>query len=281
MLLPEATTTERLQRSSGSVDVVWRASAAVTRAERVFQEGALKVLLPRDWGRGCPDAVLINTAGGLTGGDRVAQRIRWTNDSAAGVTTQAAERIYRAATDRVVARTRLEVQSGAWAEWLPQETILFDGAALDRHLEIEVAAGGRLIAVEALVLGRLAMGERLRGARLTDRIAVHADGRLAWLDINRLEPPVDAVLDRAALGGGARALATVLYVGDDAPARTDLFRELTADLAAGVTCLPPVVVCRLHDRDALALRHRLVHLLAEARAELSGLPARLPRLWHS
>ncbi len=271
-----------LQRSSGRVEVVWKRRGEATTADRVFEEGAAKVRLPRDHGRGLPDAALINVGGGLTGGDTMDYRLLWKPRTAAGATTQAAERIYRAIGDDVRITTGLDLGDDAWAEWLPQETILFEGAALDRRLVVDVAPTARLLAVEPLVFGRLAMGESVDDLDLRDRIEVRVDGKVVWLDATRLAPPVSHRLDHPALGAGARAIATLLYVGADAADRLAALRRLVdeAGVPSAVTCLSPVLVARFRHAEPLALRRALVHVLSGARAELRGLPARLPRLWH-
>jgi urease accessory protein len=271
------------QRTRGRLEVAFRRRAERTVVERLFQEGAAKGRLPRDHGRGCPDVALINLAGGLTGGDEMTTVLRWADGTRAGATTQAAEKIYRAQAGTVRVDTTLAVGTDAWAEWLPQETILFERGDLERRLTIDVAAGGRVLACEPLVLGRLAMGERLASARLVDRIEVRLGGELVWLDVTRLDPPLPPVLDAPELGGGARAFATVLYVGADAAARREAMRELAAELpvAAGVTVMGPVLLARLHDPEPLAMRRALVQLLQAMRARLGELPARLPRLWHT
>lgn len=273
----------KLERSRGRLDVVWRARDGVTRIDRLFQEGALQARLPRDHGRGCPDVATINTGGGLTGGDRMATAIRYGAGTAAGATTQAAEKIYRAAGGVAAVRTDLVVEADAWAEWLPQETILFDGCALERYLRIDLAGSGRLLLVEPLVFGRLAMGENVARLHLVDRIEVVRDGRLTWLDVTRMATPADRLLDQPALGGGLRALATVVYAGADAATALAVLRDGLAEvgLAAAATRLDALVIARLHGPDPLALRRALVTLLAQARAALAGLPPRLPRLWHS
>ena len=285
-LLPPADTSSRAaapQRTSGRLEVSFRRRGERTVVERLYQEGAAKGRLPRDHGRGCPDVALINLAGGLTGGDEMTTVLRWGDGTRAGATTQAAEKIYRAQAGTVRIDTTLAVGKGAWAEWLPQETILFERGDLERRLVIDLAAGGRVLACEPLVLGRLAMGERLTAARLVDRIEIRLDGDLLWLDVTRLDPPLPPVLDAPELGGGARAFATVLYVGEDAAARRDTMRERVAELpvAAGVTVMGPVLLVRLHDREPLAMRRALVQLLVAMRAGLGDLPARLPRLWHT
>jgi len=270
------------QRTTGELEVVFRRRDGATVVERLYQDGAARARLPREDARGLRDVTLINLAGGLTGGDVFSQRLVWAAGAAAGATTQAAEKIYRAAADDVRIRTELAVGPGAWAEWLPQETILFEGAALDRRLRVDLQGDGRLLAVEPVVFGRLAMGERLRYARLTDRLDVRVDGRRVWLDVNRLVPPVDALLDRPALGGGARAVATVLYVGSDAAARLGELRAIVdaAPVTAAVGRLDAVVVARLVDPAPAALRRALVEVLERARATLGAWPPQLPRAWH-
>ena len=270
------------QRTSGELEVVFRRRDGATVVERLYQEGAARARLPREDARGLRDVTLINLAGGLTGGDVFSQRLVWADGAAAGATTQAAERIYRAAAGSVTIRTELQVGRGAWAEWLPQETILFEGAALDRRLCVDVAGDGRLLAVEPIVFGRLAMGERVRYGRLTDRLDVRVDGRRVWLDVNRLVPPVDALLDRPALGDGARAVATLLYVGADAAARLVELRAIVAEapVTAAVSRLDAVVVARLVAPAPAALRRALVEVLERARAALGAWPPQLPRAWH-
>jgi urease accessory protein len=270
------------QRTTADIEVVFRRRGEATVVERLYQDGAGKARLPREAARGIKDLTLINLAGGLTGGDVFRQRVVWEAGSQAGATTQAAEKIYRAAADDVRIRTELVVGPEAWAEWLPQETILFEGAALDRRLTVDVAGDGRLLAVEPLVFGRLAMGERLRHTHLRDRLDVRVDGRRVWFDVNRLTPPVEALLDRPALGDGARAMATLLYVAADAGERLADLRAIVDDaaVAAGVSRLGPVAVARLVAPDPAALRRALVGALGRARAEFGGWPACLPRAWH-
>jgi urease accessory protein len=270
------------QRTTAALEVVFRRRGETTVVDRLYQEGAGKARLPRETARGLKDVTLINLAGGLTGGDVFRQRLVWRAGAQAGATTQAAEKIYRAAAGDVRIRSELTVGPGAWAEWLPQETILFEGAALDRRLTVDLEGDGRLLAVEPLVFGRLAMGERLRHARLSDRLEVRVDGRRVWVDVNRLAPPVDARLDRDGLGGGARAMATVLYVAADAGGRLAALRAIVRDTAvtAGVSRLGPVAVARLVAPDPARLRAAVVTALGRARAELGGWPACLPRAWH-
>ena len=153
-----------LSRADGRVRVGFAATGLAT----LYQHSPGRVLFPRVERDDVEQAALLNTAGGLTGGDRWSAELDIADGARTLFTTQAAERIYRALDDVARVETRLSVGAGAWAEWLPQETILFEGARLRRRLEIELAAGARLLAVESLVFGRLASGERITRGLLHD-----------------------------------------------------------------------------------------------------------------
>ena len=269
----------RLERARGRAEVGFARRDGVTRLERLFQEGQAKIRLPKVHGDEPATAVLINTAGGIAGGDRLNYAARFGAGTRALVTSQAAERVYRSSPtdgnlDGVI-ETRLDVEAGARGEWLPQETILFDGAALSRRLEVEMASDASLLAVETIVFGRTAMGEEVRAARLVDRWRVRRGGRLVFADALRLDGDVQGVLSGSATGGGARAIATVLLVDASAEGRIDGVREVlsTARGEAGASAFDGLLVARLASADPTALRGDLVRLLLHIRE------AELPRVW--
>ncbi len=269
----------RLERARGRAAVAFKTRDGATVLDRLVQEGQAKIRCPRGH-RGEPaTAVLINTAGGIAGGDRFAWGASFAAGTRAVVTSQAAERVYRSsATDGGLAgvvETRLDLGAGALGEWLPQETILFDGAALDRRLEIDMAADARLVAVETVVLGRAAMGERVTACRLVDRIRLRRDGRLVHADTLRLDGDPTAILAGAATGKGATAIATVVVAEAGAEARVDGLRAALDgfDGEAGATGFDGLALVRLAHPSARALRDRLILLVMHIRQ------ADLPRVW--
>ena len=161
--------------------------------------------------------VAINTAGGLTGGDRFDLAVDVEEQAHAVVTTAACEKIYRAADGEAVVKSAVTIGSGARLEWLPQPMIMFDGARVRRSLSVDVAVGATLLAVEGVILGRTAMGEELRSARIHDGWRVRRAGDL------RGDLAGQATLR------GARAFATVLYVAPDAEEQLPAARTLLAD----------------------------------------------------
>lgn len=269
----------RLQRARGRAEVGFVARDGATVLDRLLQEGQAKIRLPKGH-RGEPaTAVTINTGGGIAGGDRLTWGARFGAGTRAVVTAQAAERVYRSsATDGGLAgevATRLEIGAGAAADWLPQETILFDGAALSRRLDVEMAADARLLLVESVVFGRAAMGEQVTTCRLADRWRIRRGGRLVFADTLRLDGDPRAILAGAATGKGARAVATVLLAAPQAERRLDGVRaELEGfDGAAGASAFDDLVVVRLAAASARTLRDRLVQVLVHIRE------ADLPRVW--
>jgi urease accessory protein len=264
-----------LQRARGGLVLGFRRRGAATVLGRLRQEGCLKARLPLPEDATWREAVLLNSSGGVANGDVLRQEIALGEGACATIAMQAAERIYRAAPGQPAAeiRTRIEVGPQAFAEWLPQETILFDAAMLDRTLEIEMAETGTFLGVEMLVFGRAAMGETIRRGQLCDRILLRRGGRMVLRDAIRMDGDMTALLNRAASGGGARAIATLVFAAPDAGAHLDALRAALPE--AGCSHWGGMLVARLVARENALLRRAVVAGLALLRG---GRP--LPRVWH-
>ncbi|RVB61278.1 urease accessory protein UreD, partial [Mesorhizobium sp. M7A.F.Ca.CA.004.06.1.1] len=162
------------QRVAGVARLSCALSEGRTRLRRLYQDGAAKIRMPAVSADPF-EAVLINTAGGMTGGDRIAWEVDVGAAASASITTQACEKIYRAASDRAEVRVNLSVGENGRIAWLPQETIVFDRAAFARTLDVELAVGAEALVLEAAVFGRLAMGERATQGNFHDRWRVRQD----------------------------------------------------------------------------------------------------------
>jgi urease accessory protein len=270
-----------LQRSVGEAEVVFCRSGQRTALSHLLQRAPCRVLFPAVAAGDHPEAVLVTTSGGVAGGDRMRVAVSVEAQAAALVTTQAAEKVYRSLGPRAQASISLQVAEGAWLEWLPQETILFDAARLERRLEANVAAAGRLIAAEMITFGRLARGERFASGMLLDRWRVRRAGRVVWADALRLEADSPGALDDPLAFRGARAIATVIYLAGDASDHLTLARSLTAESRgwAGASLINGLLLARFLAEDPSRLRVDLARYLAELRHAAAGLPARPPRLW--
>jgi len=271
----------RMQRARGSARVSFRhdptAPSAATRLAELWQDGSGKIRLPNVHdGRG-PVAVLLNTAGGVTGGDRLDYAATWGAGTTATVTSQAAERVYRRSAGTARVDTTLTLGAGARGAWLPQETILFDRSALSRVLAVDMADDAALVACETVLFGRTAMGEEITDVELDDLWRIRRGGRLVYADRLRLSGDAKAILAGGATGRGARAVASVIVAGHGAEARLDAVRDLLGDGAdgveAGASAFDGLVSVRLISSDGRSLRRRLEPLLTF----LTDGP--LPRVW--
>ena len=276
-LSPAGLAGSRMQRVAArgrlSARLVWRS----TRLCRISHECPAKIRLPvRD--DDALEAVLINTAGGLTGGDRIA----WTIEAEAGagvvVTTQACEKVYRSSGGRAEATCTLRAGAGARIAWLPQETIVFDRSAFARRLYVEPAEEAEALLLEATLFGRRAMGETVGFAAFRDRWRVRVDGRLVHAEDFAVGPDVAAALSWPAVTGGAVAVATVLLVARDAADRLDAARAIVGGDGGGASAWQVggtgKLLARLVAADGYALRRRLVALVGL----LNG-HAGLPKVW--
>lgn len=275
---------QRLQRSDGELALALACDAeGVTRVEDLYQRDPCRALFPLAEPGDVFQAVMLTTSGGLAGGDRIAASLAAGESTRALVTTQAAEKVYRARDENTVFSVDIAVGAGAWLEWLPQETILFDGARFRRETRIALAAGARLLAAEIVVFGRAARGERLTAGHYLDRWRVARDGRLVWRDgVGWAGDPARA-LGHAAGFAGAGAMATVIFAAPDAPRHLAGARSAleTAQTRAAVTVVNGLLVARFLADNAQILRSDLAQLWCRLRAEAGNLPPVLPRTWYT
>lgn len=264
------------QRVAGGGLLSVATSHGRTRVARLREEGAAKIRLPHSAHSGM-EAVLINTAGGLTGGDRLSWQIEAAPGAELTVTTQACERAYRSAGGHAAVTAHIKVREGASLTWVPQETILYDRSALRRSLEISVEPGARALILEAIILGRQAHGETVELAEFRDRWRVHHGGRLVHAEEFAPGPRVAAQMARPVFGNGARAFATILLIADDADQLLSPLRDAlgpsggASHWQAGQS---GKLLARLVAEDGYRLRTRLIPAL-----QLLNGQAPLPKLW--
>src|SRR5215510_6227886 len=266
---PASRSDEHLQRAKGSCRIVVKGSEEDTQIVDVFQRSPLRVIFPRIGGAGVKEAVLINTAGGIAGGDQLECDVTALAKASIAVTSQTAERVYRALDKPAHILTKLKVSDGARLAWFPQETIIFNWARLQRETEVQVSPGAELLALEWLVFGRAAHEEQLVGGQLSDGWRVKKDGRLIWADTLRVDEEVFPHLKRRALLGNCKAIATLIYFGPELDKRLELLRGISSslDCLCAATSVGGLIVVRLAAETSsnlkLALRALLQHLETE------------------
>ena len=263
------------QRATGELAVSLRARDGGTALAGLRQAGCLRARFPRGGTPGWADVVTLNISGGVAGGDRLDSRFAVQTGARASFTAQAAERYYRALPDGEPAhvRTSIDVAAGGSAEWLPQETILFDRSALDRRLDVELAADAWFLGLEWLVFGRAALGETVAFGSLRDTFAIRRAGRLVLYDAIRLDGAIAATLCGRATAGCARAVAVLVHVAPDAESHIDALRAVLP-AEAGASAWNGMLVARMITADTAALRSSVVAALAVLRG-----PRKLPRVW--
>lgn len=269
-----AVASTRPQRAEGRGYLTAKAAGGRTRLAEFFQEGAAKIRLPHTFDASM-EMVIINTAGGLTGGDRMDWRVVAEPETRIDVTTQACEKIYKASAGVAEIGTKITVGAGARVDWLPQETILFDRAALSRRLDVDLDDTAEFLAVEAILMGRKAMGEAVGTGLFRDRWRIRRGGKLIHAEDLALEGEVAALASQQAVLGGQVAFATILYAGPSAERYLAAVRPLLEDAKGGASHWNDKLVVRLTAADGFALRKILIPIISALR---NGAP--VPKVWN-
>jgi len=258
-------------RAVGRIVLAVKSSRGTTRRARVHEQGALRVRCPGQPGANC-EAVIVNTAGGMAGGDRFEIDVTVEHGARLTVTTAAAEKIYRTLGPDTTMDLTVAIADHGELAWLPQETILFDRARLRRRIEVDLAPEARLVLAEAVVFGRSGMGETVEHGLFCDRWRVRRGGSLVYAETARLDAVIrERLADRAVANGGI-AIATVLLVpGDDATVAA--VRALPFQGEVGASAWNDIAVVRLVASGGMALRADLSAVLTAIHR------TNLPRLW--
>jgi len=270
-----------LQRSIGSCRIVLKGSERGNQIVDLCQRSPVRVLFPQAGPAAIEEAVLINTSGGIAGGDRLDTAVTALADAHITLTSQAAERIYRALDQPSRISTTLVVANSAKLSWCPQETIVFDRARMKRQTHISVSSGAELLALEWIVLGRAAHGETVVSGEVIDSWRVEKDGRLVWADCLRITDDVFPHVGRNALLADCSAVATLVYFGTDLEKRLECLRDCAASLRchAAATMVGGLIVVRFAAPAASTLRAGLCSVLQQFDHAFGPGPFRVPKMW--
>ncbi len=273
--------------TEGAAEIRFALRDGITRLAQLYQRDPLRVLFPAPAAGDPPVAVIVTTSGGLVAGDRLDIHVDLAPGAAAHVTASAAEKVYRSTGRTTVIKQNLSIGPGAALEFLPPETILFDGARLRRETIIDLAPGSGFLGGDIIVFGRRARGERFASGLLRDVWELHCDGDLVWGDALHLEEDVGRIIDDPACFDGAAAFATMILSppAEDARSLLETARVVQSlgartGLRAGATAIAGLVIARWLAADAAVLRRAYADLACHLRSTALGLPDRLPRVWH-
>lgn len=263
------------QRSHGVAAVELVHLDGATRLARLRQQGSAKAILPKSHAAQ-PEIVFLNTSGGLTGGDTLAYRLDLGPGARAVATTQTAERAYASGGGSAEVSAVFSVGAAGHLDWLPQETILFQGAQVRRRSTVDLAGDASCLMLESVILGRAAMGETVREVGFSDLRLIRRDGRLVHVEPATLTGTV--LGDRVALLGPAHAFASLVLVDAGAADMLAAVRAVLTsdDVTGGASALPGRLCVRLMATDAFALRRKIVQVLRVLRRDQP-----LPRVWQA
>ncbi len=261
-------------RAVGRVAFAVTAASGASRRARVHEAGSLRVRFPNGNGSGALDAVIVNTAGGMAGGDRFDIAVTVGAGARLTVTTAAAEKIYRSLGPDAAINVKLHAADGGVLAWLPQETILFDEVRLRRTIDVELAGDASLLLAEAAVFGRAAMGETVASGRCFDRWRVRVNGTLVFAETMQLDGAVAQQLRQRAVAAGGAAVASIIKIpGNEAAVAAVRGMEQSFTGEVDASAWNGLAAARLVAPDGAALRRDLIGVLTA----LGGRP--LPRLW--
>lgn len=225
-------------------------------------------------------SVMLHTAGGIVGGDRLAFDVQLSPEAQALVTTAAATKVYRSNGLEAQQTTQIRVAAGACLEWLPQETIVFDGARYRQQLKVELAAGATWLGWDITRLGRSARGERFASGEWRSRTEVWQDNRLIWLDPQWLQGGSEMLESLHGLAG-CSVIGSFAFVGQ--VISDELLEKLRGSSAApaqtGTTRLPLGLLCRYRGDSTAEARRWFVAIWHLLRQECLARSNCIPRVW--
>ena len=238
------------------------------------------------------DAMIVHPPGGLAAGDSLRLRIDLEEGARVRSSTPGSQKWYRG---RASASTHIQVARGAQLEWLPQPSIVYDGAFVDQSLRVDLDADCAMVGSECLVLGRRSMGERFANGWLRQSIRINRAGRPVWQDFT--DAAADAPLWGASAGWAGRVVcASVWAIGVhgatlDEAALVDQWRAMVTTatgqgagqdgrLLGGATCMAPgIVLAKILGDEADTVSALAQQLWALARPPVLGEAAQAMRIW--
>jgi urease accessory protein len=273
--------------TEGTAEIGFAQNSGVTRLTHLYQRDPLRVMFPAAAAGDPVLAALVTTSGGLVAGDRLDIAVNLEPGATAHITASAAEKVYRSTGPTTTVAQKLSVHAGARLEFLPPETILFDGARFHRQTVVDLEVGAGFLGGDLVVFGRRARGERFTSGLLREVWEVRRDGELVWGDALHLEDNVEHIIDDPACFAGAAAFATLIL----SPARRKAHSVLdaaravqrvsaSAGLRGELTTVAGLVIARWLAVNTASLRRAYAELASHLRCEVFELPRRLPRLWY-
>ncbi|MGF1525030.1 MAG: urease accessory protein UreD [Leptolyngbyaceae cyanobacterium] len=288
----EVKTVDREKANISNVDRAWHGKATLTYSlhhnrttPQAQTQSPLKVQRPfYPEGPAVCHSVLLHTAGGMVGGDRLSYDIRLAAGTHALITTAAAAKIYGEHRQPAQINGTVKVETGACLEWLPQEAIVFEGARYQQNWRVELAPDATWLGWDILRLGRTARGEQFRRGEVRSRFEVWQGDRLVWIDPQRLVGS-DVLWRSPHALKTCPVIATLAWVGTVPDASlVALAREAWETIPdpmgeIGVTRLQSGLLCRYRGQSTTEVRRWFTAVWSHLRPHYAGRTSVIPRVW--
>ena len=269
MYLEQINKMDSLPRAKGALHLT---TSGQSKIKSLFQQGSTRALFPRR-AKGL-ECIMINTSGGLTGGDKFSNSIICEGHSHLTISTQGCERIYKSGDGTAaVVENIVTVKNSSRVYWLPQETIIFDQGRIKRHLKVELSSEAEALIVEPVIFGRLAMGETDISGHFEDKIEIHVDGKITYLDKTRLTGEISKTLKRPAVLNGSAATAILIFKSETAKSFLNFVREQLNAQSGASLINTSFMVARFVAPTGYELRKMLVPVINKITDE------NLPKTW--
>ncbi len=284
---PETPTNNIQNGWHGRLNLVYANRSGTTQIIHNEMQAPLKVQRPfYPEGKEVCHSVILHTAGGVVGGDRLSSNFHLQPNAKALITSAAAGKIYRSTGLESQQNIDIKLEPGANLEWLPQETIVFDGAIYQQNLRVELAPQASILLWEITRFGRTARGEKFVSGKWRSHTEIWQQNSPLWID-RQLLIGGGKMLESPHGLAGKPVVATLAWVGE--PISTELLEKVRAlpseatiyhgNSTAGVTRIPNGLVCRYRGGSTAAARDWFAGIWDLLRLSFSERPCCLPRVW--
>lgn len=276
---------EPMQQWHGRIGLEFTVRHGKTQLRPHMAKAPLKVQRPfYPEGADVCHAVILHTAGGVVGGDRLWVDLNLQPAAHSLITTPAATKIYGSNGSPAQQNIQIQVSTGATCEWLPQETIIFNGAVYRQDLRVELAPDSSWLGWEITRFGRTARPERFVRGEWRSHLEIWRQGGPLWIDRQLVKGGSDMLESINGLAGQS-VLGTFSFVGQRATpevvekARTSMGKQVHLGLA-GVTCLADGLLCRYRGASTAEAKQWFTQVWHLVRLHCCRRPAQKPRVWY-
>jgi urease accessory protein len=265
----------------GKLNLVYADRHNTTKLIYSHHQAPLKVQRPfYPEGEKVCHSVILHTAGGMVGGDRLSSNIHLQPQAQTLITTAAASKIYRSNGLQARQTIQMQVDADACLEWLPQETILFNNAIYRQDLRVELATGASFLGWEITRFGRSARGEKFLQGEWRSHTEIWQEGIPLWIDRQYLPGSEDIFHSPHGLAGKPIVGSLVWVSGGVSAEIVEKTRNLWhGEGEAGVSRLQHGLLCRYRGASTSEVRNWFIDVWQLLRVSFLNRGNCIPRVW--